>query len=595
MSDPTPAWPSAMSLAAFRPTIPLLSLPERQTLVTSAIDMLSGYYVHLPQKLATHGMDPLARLRTLYRQLPALPSDAWFHTALADIFDGLADLHTNYLLPAALARVVAVLPFQLGECWQDGRPHVIVTAVAEGFTDLAPGDEVLVWHGTPILRALERASQRNAGANPAARRAQALANLTMRPLIKRPAPDEDWVLAQFVKADGTMPELRLPWRVIILPEPDDRPRASLDLQVDVLRRARRALFPAVPPPGTPVHTDDLRCFTPAQLGELGYLRINTFLVPDAGAFVAELIAVLERLPPRGLILDIRDNGGGLVEAAERALQLFTPRTIEPAPMQLRATAAVLALCQAQEGDSAPTSLGRWAPSVGHALSIGAAYSSALPMTPPHLCNALGQHYHGPVLLITNALCYSAADIFAGGFQDHGIGHVLGVHTNTGAGGANVWTHSLLQETLGAAVGLPGGAELRVALRRSLRVGPSAGLELEERGVVPDEPWDVTRRDLLEADADLLARARDLLLAKPWRQLSLEPHPPHHKLRRKLRIHARHTDFVNVTWNGRPIQTHDINTGAGGHTIEIEVPSTGRLCVQAFENHLVTASRTILLR
>ncbi|MFD2350607.1 hypothetical protein ACFSTC_16675 [Nonomuraea ferruginea] len=81
------------------------------------------------------------------------------------------------------------------------------------------------------------------------------------------------------------------------------------------------------------------------------------------------------------------------------------------------------------------------------------------------------------MLITDARCYSATDIFAAGFQDHGIGPVLGVDDNTGAGGANVWTHELLKlllELPSPAPGspyrpLPGGAGMRVSVRRTLRV------------------------------------------------------------------------------------------------------------------------------
>ena len=47
------------------------------------------------------------------------------------------------------------------------------------------------------------------------------------------------------------------------------------------------------------------------------------------------------------------------------------------------------------------------------------------------------------MLITDALSYSATDMFAAGFQDHGIGPVIGVGGATGAGGANVWSHGLL--------------------------------------------------------------------------------------------------------------------------------------------------------
>ena len=42
-----------------------------------------------------------------------------------------------------------------------------------------------------------------------------------------------------------------------------------------------------------------------------------------------------------------------------------------------------------------------------------------------LCNGIGQVYYGPVVLITDALSYSATDIFAAGFQDNEVGLVLG--------------------------------------------------------------------------------------------------------------------------------------------------------------------------
>ena len=51
------------------------------------------------------------------------------------------------------------------------------------------------------------------------------------------------------------------------------------------------------------------------------------------------------------------------------------------------------------------------------------------------------------MLVTDARCYSATDIFAAGFADHRIGPILGVDDNTGAGGANVWTQGLLKQLL----------------------------------------------------------------------------------------------------------------------------------------------------
>ena len=61
---------------------------------------------------------------------------------------------------------------------------------------------------------------------------------------------------------------------------------------------------------------------------------------------------------------------------------------------------------------------------------GATFSLAFPITPEDDANAIGQIYTGPVVLVTDARCYSATDIFAAGFQDHSIGTVLGVDDNT---------------------------------------------------------------------------------------------------------------------------------------------------------------------
>jgi C-terminal processing protease CtpA/Prc len=122
-----------------------------------------------------------------------------------------------------------------------------------------------------------------------------------------------------------------------------------------------------------------------------------------------------------------------------------------------------------------------------------------------------------LVLVTDALCYSATDIFASGFQDHKLGKIVGIHGNTGAGGANVWTHTLLHHLTSQADGsskyfrpLPYGANFRVAVRRTLRVGPNAGIPLEDLGVKPDVVHHMTKQDLLSENEDLTSRACELL-------------------------------------------------------------------------------------
>jgi C-terminal processing protease CtpA/Prc len=149
-----------------------------------------------------------------------------------------------------------------------------------------------------------------------------------------------------------------------------------------------------------------------------------------------------------------------------------------------------------------------------AVQTGSAFSNSFPITDPESCNTIGQRYYGPVVLITDGLCYSATDMFVAGFQDHELGTILGVDENTGAGGANVWTHRLLAGLMGDApasvrstyAGLPRRANMSVAIRRMLRVGKQSGTILEDFGIQPAVRHRMTRDDILHGNRDLLAAA-----------------------------------------------------------------------------------------
>jgi hypothetical protein len=230
------------------------------------------------------------------------------------------------------------------------------------------------------------------------------------------------------------------------------------------------------------------------------------------------------MPPEGLIVDGRGNGGGHIWASELLLQTLTPGRITPEPAEFIRSPVNLELCRLHELGRRGIDLGPWVPSLEEALETGAVYSRAFPITPPDAANALGQQFHGPVVLITDARCYSATDIFAAGFKDHDIGEVIGVDDNTGAGGANVWRHGLLSHLSSGDSSpytrLPAGVDMRVSIRRTLRVGATAGTPVEDLGVRPDIRHRMTRRDLIEGNADLLNRAGEVLAAQPVRMLEV---------------------------------------------------------------------------
>lgn len=300
--------------------------------------------------------------------------------------------------------------------------------------------------------------------------------------------------------------------------------------------------------------------------EFGHLQIRTFNVSDPNGFVDEFVRLLGRLPERGLILDVRGNGGGHIWAAERLLQTLTPCEIEPERMQFVVTPGTVELCR-NNPESSQIKLHHWQTSLDEAVETGAVYSHAFPMTDRESCNRIGQRYYGPVVLLVDGNCYSATDIFAAGFQDHRIGAVLGVAGNTGAGGANVWTHWLLNSALPFGWGLkplPNQAGMRVAIRQCLRVGPRSGALLEDFGVIPDEVRRPTRADVMQGDVDLFERAAQLLSNDTPRSIRVElPAGARAAAKRQVSITTAGIDWLDIYVDGRPRGSVDIAVKQNG--------------------------------
>src|SRR5829696_4851378 len=105
------------SLQEFLATTGDLSLEERQLIVDQALVLIEQFYVHLPLKRAMHAVDPVQRLKLLRYRLNTL-SERRFHDEMISIFMELRDLHTNYLLPAPFAFMIASLPLRIEEFFE---------------------------------------------------------------------------------------------------------------------------------------------------------------------------------------------------------------------------------------------------------------------------------------------------------------------------------------------------------------------------------------------------------------------------------------------------------------------------------------------
>jgi C-terminal processing protease CtpA/Prc len=522
-----------------------LTRAERLRLLDGIERALDGVYAHLPLKRARYGLDPLQRLRILRAQADALDDQA-FHLTLADTLARLRDAHTAYTGPRSIGDTNAVLPFQLEMVGPPDAARYVVTKVVRNPQRLDAtfdaGVEVLFWNGVPIDRAVQRWSETAWGGRPDSQRVAALQTLTMRPLRYGPPPDEHWVVVGYRQADakgrlhGPLLEQRMNWR-IVQPQSmaDARDAGPAGKRAAAQRAGAAALHRAVNPAGEAARRARMLMFAPQALmgratqrrgalasqlpdffkvevvatpaGDLPLLRIYSFDIDSDDAFVAELLRLLPLLPQDGLAIDIRDNPGGNIFAAERALQLFSARPIVPTRFSVLAT-AFTRLAAGTPG-LGHDELAPWQPSLEAAVRNGELYSRALPITPPTLANAIGRAYPGPTLLVVNANTYSSGDLFTAGYVDHAIGPVVTVGQATAGGGANVLDYEVLAamvvNTPQALPALPDGVGLTLSFRRATRGGPSEGLPIEDVGIEGDESYAMTRNDVLNGNCDLYAR------------------------------------------------------------------------------------------
>jgi len=628
-----------------------LTLNDKRTLVSQAKLLIEQVYAHIYLKKALYAIDPVQRLTLLQYRLEnsndlVVKSELEFHRELLSIFTSLHDLHTNYILPAPYNLLTAILPFLVEEYFDDQQQaHYLVTKIssaAPASDTFKVGVELVLWNGLPIVEAIRLNGEQGGGSNPAARYAVGLRSLTIRPLAINLPPLESRIYLQYKTADGKLLETFFEWLVIkpstglgtdlgaaapsrdtllpIKPNPADIYHDFLmgnQLEGEYINQARKKLFVEMRrterrTTSTRRAADEVKSLLPditarsvtTPSGNFAYLRLFSFMVQDAQAFIDEIIRLLKLLPQNGLILDVRGNPGGLITAAERLLQIFTSNIIEPEKAQFISTPLMRELClRNSPSPIAPQiNLQDWVPSLKQAPVTGTLYSTAHAITTVEEANNIGQVYTGPVVLITDAHCYSATDMFAAGFRDNKIGKILGASDNTGAGGANVWQHLVLR-VLAEAPGrtennvltkafteLPRMADFRVSSRRMLRAGEQAGLPLEDFGVEPDERHYMTQADLLATNQDLINRAAKLLVVQSRHQISIKTDTA----TCTLQVSTEAIERVDWYINERPAGSADVSNNAV--TIQLTKASGQRTVrLEGFAKDMKLAATSVSLK
>ncbi len=632
-----------------------LTNEDKKIIVEQALVLLEECYVHLPLKKAMHAVDPIQKLKLIAHKLEERDwSGMWsewaFHKEMIEIFNSVRDLHTNYFLPSPFASYIAFLPFTI-ECYYDeeNNRQFIVTKIAEGFERILPetfkpGIKITHWNGIPILRAVEINANKNAGSNQDASFARGLHTMTNRPLMTSFLPDEEWVDIDYITEDGNDADrFRLDWLVFSRTSEHTRAMGSkfratpssgftidasknkykmgLDITTQLVNEVNKILFAPIKileaekrlSKSTSFkellgEVQELESYMPEVISvrkisaDVGYIRIYGFSEDKyenfVEQFINEFLRLLKQLPKKGLILDVRGNGGGYITAAECLLQFFTPRKIVPEPFQFISSPLTVDMTRKIDW------LAEWSDSLSESVTTGSTFSRGVPITSMEEANSLGQQYHGPVILLTDALCYSATDLFAAGFQDHKIGPIMGVDGNTGAGGANVWTYGLIKDTLELTRSkhelkrLPLDMEMRVSMRRNIRVGDYYGTPIEDIGIRPDYMHYLTKKDLLESNVDLINKAVDILTHITYRQFDVTISKKEGSV--EVEVDTIGISRIDVYVDKRPVNSQDAVDGK--NRLDVKIQDTNAKILELYgialnkdslENEVVAAKKIFL--
>lgn len=430
---------------------------DRDRLVDQFSIALDKFYVHLPRKKAIYGFDPVRALALLRLRLAEM-SDAEFHESLTEIIARVRDRHVVFSGRAPYGSAASV-PFTVESCWDAGGEIYVVTKIdsAAVFKKLVPGARLTHWNGIPIDRYVRLMANLFDGGNEAASLARSLAFLTHRPLVRFGPPLEEWVDLRF-SVNGVDAEERVTWIGFSSADAPAYPALGRnltgfggDLMLMDLQNARRVkAAPQTFDPAPPVRSSRRSSGVPDIQGSgangvfdygilttkddtFAYLRFWSFRANDADELANTLAPILTTLPQTGLIFDIRGNTGGYIAAGERLLQLFSPAAVVPARFQFRITDATRAMAEASDDFIS------WRPSFVEAFGTGEEYTRGIPIEGDDAdYNRIGRRYSGPVVLVSDALAFSTADIFAAGFIDNGVGKVVCTDANMAAAGGNNW-------------------------------------------------------------------------------------------------------------------------------------------------------------
>lgn len=500
-------------LSERRIPLPAYTTEQKLLVINQAEFTFKDLFVHKDLKIKHFGVtaDPLPALAKLKSNIANM-SVQQFHSRMVEIFARVNDLHTTYQFPKPYACYRNILPFELKDAInEEGKRVVAVQTIETNPTiyqilgrrlQIKVGDVLLKVNGEDVESVIKSQLHLSLGANPAAARRISIGNITWSSQKFKMAPEQNETTFTFANSSGEEYEETIPWisKEIASCIKSINPTGDSEVAVyeDIIERRhhfrkknslRKSLNLSETDKFTLQNTEEPIVkwkLIKNVNGLFGYLRIESF-IPEKSS-VDETINLItkiiqnEFIATSGMIIDLRDNGGGIIRLGEKIVQLFTPKKVQPLNFLLKTSNANLHYLENVQMEPAFKDV------LKEAISAGADYTKAVPLNNESQLNNIGQIYDMPVAIFTNANCYSTCDMLSASMQDHGVATIFGEDNTTGAGGANNVTLSSFYhdiENKGPFVLMPEFQDFGLSWRQTIRVGKNAGQVLEDIGVLSD--------------------------------------------------------------------------------------------------------------
>ena len=519
---------------------PELDFEQINSTQKAAVLTFDELYAHTPLKQKFYQL-PQFNPAKLVQSLD-VNSTPTFLSGMSNVFVSARDLHQSFSWPKPFSCYRSIVPLEMAFIanlpfdqkvviknigLESITDEVMRASFADLLSRLDPGDEVLAIDEENIWSAFAKAKVMGAGANSWSSVQEGLWQLTYKGHWKEALPLKDSLKLQIKKYDtNEIVNLEIPWVIKKSSDCEEfqisghqKLLKSLHFRGDKKNLERHRFFH----PRAVAGFDQVGEFSDSpdssvgagiiatDKGILGYLRIDSFM-PEDSHFTQVLDFIEQKVQEFegktvGLIIDVRDNGGGVY--GDILTQFFSKQKVISQTEEIRASQLnklMLDKMTANE-ELADPYLMAYRQAVDEARARGASFTARLPINTDSYLNSKGRIYTHQVKIITNPACYSYCDYFVTSMQDHLAAEVwIENGLQTGGGGATVLEYSGFQMVLPDLLPrLPMGQEMGIAFSSGYRTGAKQNTPIENLGADADVVYWTTISDLRTGHDRLLQK------------------------------------------------------------------------------------------